>query len=85
MVTGTIGMGQYGGGVKGNSAVDGVMCKLACVAIVVVVGAAVVGGLVVGGFVGAVLGGSVVADGEVVATTTVAVDDGSTVVVVPDA
>src|SRR3974390_2684744 len=29
MVTGTIGIGQYGGGVEGNFAVDGLICRLA--------------------------------------------------------
>src|ERR1700688_5046863 len=76
MVTGTIGMGEYGGGVEGNSAVEGVMCKLTVVATMVVVGATGVGGLVVGGL--------VVADGTVVAAIPVVVETGSTVVVVPD-
>jgi hypothetical protein len=76
MVTGTIGMGEYGGGVEGNSAVDGVMCKLTAVATVVVVWAAVVGGLVVG---------RVVAGGTVVAAIAVVVETGSTVGVVADA
>ena len=58
MVTGTIGMGQYGGGVEGKSPADGEMCKLTVVAIVVVVGAAVVGGIVAGGVVGTVGGGT---------------------------
>ena len=45
MVTLTIGMGEYGGGVEGNLAVDGLILKLAAVTIVVVVlGAALVGG-----------------------------------------
>ena len=51
-VTGTIGIGQYGGGVEGKPAVDGVTCRPAGAA-VVVVGSAVVGGVVTGGAVGA--------------------------------
>jgi len=43
MVTSTIGMGQNGGGVEGKFALDGLICKLAVVAIaVVVLGAALV-------------------------------------------
>jgi len=38
MVTTTIGIGEYGGGVEGNAAGDGVTPKLAVVAIGVVVG-----------------------------------------------
>jgi hypothetical protein len=58
MVTRTIGMGQYGGGVEGNFAVDGSIRKLAVVATVgTALGAAVVGGLVAGGVVGLVGGG----------------------------
>jgi hypothetical protein len=56
MVTGTIGMGQYGGGVEGKPAVDGVTRKLAVVA--TVVGAAVVGAMVALGVVGWVGGGT---------------------------
>ena len=52
MVTGMIGMGQYGGGVEGNFAVDGLICKLAGL------GAALVGGLVAGGAFGRVGGGT---------------------------
>jgi hypothetical protein len=55
MVTGTIGMGQYGGGVVGKDAVDGVMCKLTVVATVVAT-VVVVGGLLAGGVVGTVEG-----------------------------
>jgi hypothetical protein len=76
IVTGTIGIGEYGGGVVGNSAVDGAMCTLTVVATVVGGWAAVVGGLVVGGF--------VVGDGTVVVATLVVVATGWTVVV-PDA
>ncbi len=54
MVTGTIGMGQYGGGSAGKVPVDGEMCKLTVLATVVVVGATVVGGFVVRGVVGTV-------------------------------
>ena len=55
MVTGTIGMGQYGGGVVGKDAVDGIMCKLTVLA-TVVVGVEVVGGFLAGGVVGTVDG-----------------------------
>ena len=59
MVTFTIGIGQYGGGVEGKSAADGLICKLAIVTTgVVVLGAALVGGLVVAGLVGPVGGGT---------------------------
>lgn len=58
MVTGTIGMGQYGGGVVGKAPVDGEMCKLTVLATVVVVGVTVVGGFVAGGVVGTVGGGT---------------------------
>ena len=59
MVTSTIGMGEYGGGVDGNFAVDGSICKAAVVATtVVVLGAALVGGLAAGGDGGAVGGGT---------------------------
>jgi len=70
-------MGQYGGGVEGNSAADGEMCKLAVFATMLVVGAEVVGGIVAGGVV-------VAADRSVVATITVVVATGWTVVVGPD-
>jgi hypothetical protein len=39
-------MGQYGGGVVGKDAVDGVMCKLTVVATVVVVGGFLAGRVV---------------------------------------
>jgi hypothetical protein len=58
MVTFTIGMGQYGGGVDGNSAVAGPICKLAAAVTWVVVGATVVGGIVGGRVVGTVDGGT---------------------------
>ena len=54
-VTGTIGMGQYGGGVVGKSAMVGFACRMAVVA---VVGGCVGGGLVGGGLVGAGLVGA---------------------------
>ena len=79
-------MGQYGGGVEGKLATEGLICKLAAVATVItVLGAALVGGLVAGGVVGlgngiVVLGGVVVV-GAVVATVTVVVQTGLTVVV----
>ena len=63
-VTCTIGMGQYGGGVEGNFAVDGLPSNRAVAATVaVVLEAARVGGLVAGGFVagGLVAGGAVCA------------------------
>jgi len=57
--TSTIGMGEYGGGVEGNFAVNGLICKLAAVATgVVVLGPALVGGLAAGGDGGAVGGGT---------------------------
>jgi hypothetical protein len=70
-------MGEYGGGVVGNAAVEGVRCKLTTFATVVVVGATVVGGLVVGGL--------VVVGGTVVVAIAVVVGAGSTVGVVTDA
>ena len=57
-VTGTMGMGQYGGGVEGNCPAAGVMRRLTCFATAVVVGAAVVGGTVAGVVVGTVVGGT---------------------------
>jgi hypothetical protein len=58
-VTGMIGMGQYGGGVAGKSAIVGVACRLA------VLGVAVVGGCVGGGIVGGgLLGGGGVGAGN---------------------
>jgi hypothetical protein len=52
-------MGQYGGGVEGNFAVDGFICKLAVLApVAVVLGAALVGGLAAGGVVGPVGSGT---------------------------
>jgi hypothetical protein len=85
IVTSTIGMGQYGGGVEGNLAVDGLICKpAAVVTVVAVLGAALVGGLVAGGVRGPVGGGTerVVLGGVVAATVTVVVEAGLTVVVV---
>ena len=76
MVTGTIGMGQYGGGVEGNSAVEGAIRKLTVLATVVVGEAAVVGTVDGGTYRGAL----VVAGDAVVATVTV-VETGATVVV----
>lgn len=77
MVTVTIGMGQYGGGVDGKFAGDGLRRKLA------VLGAALVGGVVGDGVVGTVgvgtyglVGGGVVVSGTVVATVSVVVEAG---------
>jgi hypothetical protein len=56
-VTGTIGMGQYGGGVVGKSAMVGFACRMAVFG-VAVVGGCVGGGLVGGGLVGAGLVGA---------------------------
>jgi hypothetical protein len=52
-------MGQYGGGVEGNFAIDGLTCKFAVLATMgVVLGAALVGGFAAGGDVGVVRGGT---------------------------
>ena len=89
IVTTTIGIGEYGGGVDGNSAGDGVTRKLAGGATAVVV-ATLGGGLGAGGAVGALARGTsalalVVAGGAVGATVAVVVETGAGVVVGLDA
>jgi len=54
-----IGMGQYGGGVEGNLAIDGLTCNVAVVATMrVVLGAALAGGLAASAVVGLAGGGT---------------------------
>jgi hypothetical protein len=82
MVTLTIGIGQYGGGVEGKLAVAGVSPKVAVSATVVVVRTGRGGGFVAGALVDEIVRGGAVRDGAVVAPEADAVDTGSTNVVV---
>ena len=82
MVTLTIGIGQYGGGVEGKPAVAGVTSKLAASGGVVVLGAALVGGVVAGAVVGATVLGGAVQAGAAAATVTGVDETGSAHVVV---
>ena len=82
MVTLTIGMGQYGGGVDGKAAVVGMTSRLAVTGAVVVFAAALVGGLVVGERVGAMVPAAAVGGRAVVVTGTAGAETGPPHVVV---